>query len=424
MADQVERGEEKENLCVRKWMLDDICDLDRNESWFSDMAEQGLFIDHFGRWSAYFRRETSHKTRYRMDVLSRELTEDELALYDSCGWHFAALNRERTNWNPVYYYIFQTDENATVPELHTDPMEQAASLRKLHRGSCWGFWIMLAVFLALAGFQVWTYLYSHRRFDYLVNGNVTDVYWFLFYVLELQNSLRHWRNIRRLRKRLAGGEPLDHHADYRAAHRHYALTAYWKLPLWLLLVAALIAQTAHEYRDDVHPLPEGATDFPAVRLEEFYDGTLGEGGVSGELYHEWTITGTVVDDIQETANDAQTNSILELNTVCYRLPFAWMADLVFDALTEEKWHYGLSEVHWVGGAAPLDTDLVDEAWAAAPGEKNRNHFTLLVRDGRYIVTTFYLDRTYGDFDDPALAETFRDRCTEKILPLLARRLDG
>jgi len=421
MFDRVEHRAKDESLCVRKWMLDDICDLDRNESWFSDMAEQGLFIDHFGSWSAYFKKGTPRRTRYRMDVLSRELTEDELALYDSCGWHFAALNQERTYWNPVYYYIFQTDENATVPELHTDPLEQAESLRKLHRGSCWGFWLFLA---AVLGFQGWICLFSHRRFDYLVSENATNVYLFLFYAVELLNSLRRWRNIRRLRKRLAGGEPLDHHADYRAAHRHYALTAYWKLPLWLLLVAALIAQTAHEYRDDVHPLPEGATVFPAVRLEEVYDGTLGEGGVSGELYHEWTLTGTVVDDIQETANDAQTNSILELNTVCYRLPFAWMADLAFDALTEEEWHYGLSEVHWVGGTAPVDTDLVDEAWAAAPGEKNRNHFTLLVRDGRYIITTFYLDRTYGDFDDPEAAEAFRDQCTEKILPLLARRLNG
>ncbi|MEA4941563.1 MAG: DUF2812 domain-containing protein [Oscillibacter sp.] len=425
MADQVERGEEKENLCVRKWMLDDICDLDRNESWFSDMAEQGLFIDHFGRWSAYFRRETSHKTRYRMDVLSRELTEDELALYDSCGWHFAALNRERTNWNPVYYYIFQTDENATVPELHTDPMEQAASLRKLHRGSCWGFWIMLAVFLALAGFQVWTYLYSYRRFDYLVNGNVTDVYWFLFYVLELQNSLRHWRNIRRLRKRLAGGEPLDHHADYRAAHRHYALTAYWKLPLWLLLVAALIAQTAHEYRDDVHPLPEGATDFPAVRLEEVRGGLTGENAIWGETRHEWTMTGVVADEIREWeyADDVETGSQVELNTVCYRFPLAWTTDMAFDAL-QENWYYGLSEVYWTGGGVPVETGLVDEAWTQAPCEKNHWRFALYIRDGRYIVTTFYLDRAYGDFDDPEVAEAFRDQCVEKILPLLAQRLNG
>ena len=179
--------------------------------------------------------------------------------------------------------------------------------------------------------------------------------------MQVLNYLRRWRNIRRLRKRLAGGEPLDHHADYRAAHRRYALTTYWQLPLLLLMAAFLIMQTAHEYRDDAHPLPEGATDFPAVRLEEFYDGTLGEGGGSGELYHEWTPMGAVVDEIQEKANDAQTNSILELNTVCYRLPFAWMADLAFDALTEEEWHYGLSEVHWVGGTAPVDTDMVDEA---------------------------------------------------------------
>lgn len=420
MADRVECGAEGENLCVRKWMLDDICDLDRNESWFSDMAEQGLFIDHFGRWSAYFRRETPRRTRYRMDVLSRELTEDELALYDSCGWHFAALNQERTYWNPVYYYIFQTDENAGVPELHTDPMEQAQSLRKLHRGSCWGFWLMLAVLLAWVGFEVWTCLYSHRRFDYLVNGDVTYLYWFVFYALELLNSLRRWRNTRRLRKRLAGGEPLDHHADYRTAHRRYALTAYWKLPLWLLLVAVLIVQTFQMGRDDAHPLPEGGTDFPAVRLAEFSDGLTGEDEVWGETRHKRTMTGVAADEIREYANGEQ----VELNTVCYRFPLAWTADMAFDALQEEDWYYGLSEVYWTGGEAPVDTGLVDEAWAQAPCEKNHWRFALFIREGWYIVTTFYSDHGAAVSDGPEAAEAFRDQCTEKILPLLAARLNG
>jgi len=408
-------------------MLDDICDLDRNESWFSDMAEQGLFIDHFGIWSAYFRQGTPRRTRYRMDVLSRELTEDELALYDSCGWHFAALNQERTCWNPVYYYIFQTDENAGVPELHTDPMEQAASLRKLHRGSCWGFWFMLAIFLALAGFQVWTYLYSHRRFDYLVNGNVTDVYWFLFYVLELQNSLRRWRNIRRLRKRLMGGEPLDHHADYRTAHRRYVLTACLKPLLVAAMMVVLLAQLIFASLDyAARPLPESAPDFPAVRLAEVHSGLDGPNTVWGESRHEWTWAGAVEDRLLEYADDPETGMQLDWNTTCYRLPFVKTADLAFDALLEEDWYRGISDAYWTAAATQVETDLVDEAWVVAPGMENGWRYALFVRDGRYIVTTFYsaYDNHGTIVDKDSNAEAFRDQCTEKILPLLAQRLNG
>lgn len=425
MADQVENGAEEEDLCVRKWMLDDICDLDRNESWFSDMAEQGLFIDHFGIRSAYFKKGTPRRTRYRMDVLSRELTEDELALYDSCGWHFAALKQE-TYWSRMYFYVFQTDENATVPELHTDPMEQGVSLRKLHRESFWGFWLFLA---AVIGFEGWICLYSHQRFDYLVNGGPSQAWLLLFYGVEVLNCLRRWRNIRRLRKRLAGGEPLDHHADYRAAHRRYALTAYWKLPLCLLPIIILIVQTVQAGRDDAHPLPEGTTNFPAVRLEEFRGDLTGEDAVWGESRHEWTMTGVVADEIREWeyADDAESGLQVELNTVCYRFPLAWTANEAFDAMQEEDWYYGLSEVYWIGGAAPVDTELVDEAWTQAPCEKNHWRFALYVRDGRYIVATFYSDHeNHGatTYKDPEAAEAFRDRCTEKILPLLAQRLNG
>ena len=145
---------------------------------------------------------------------------------------------------------------------------------------------MLAIFLALAGFQVWTYLYSHRRFDYLVNGNVTDVYWFLFYVLELQNSLRRWRNIRRLRKRLMGGEPLDHHADYRTAHRRYVLTACLKPLLVAAMMVVLLAQLIFASLDyAARPLPESAPDFPAVRLAEVHSGLDGPNTVWGESRH-------------------------------------------------------------------------------------------------------------------------------------------
>lgn len=56
MLDRIEAWEKEEDGYVRVWKLDDLCDLDRNESWFSDMAEKGLFVDHFTTWFAWFKR--------------------------------------------------------------------------------------------------------------------------------------------------------------------------------------------------------------------------------------------------------------------------------------------------------------------------------------------------------------------------------
>ncbi|WP_312280250.1 DUF2812 domain-containing protein [Oscillibacter sp.] len=423
MLDRIEAWEKEEDGYVRKWKPDDLCDLDRNESWFSDMAEKGLFVDHFTRWSVWFKRGAPQKTRYRMDVLSRALTEDELALYDSSGWHFAALHTEQGFRKDICYYIFQTDENAGVPELHTDPVEQAKSLKRLHGRFRRDVFLTL-VLLAVVFWDVITTGRPDLRFELLVTGEKpVRIYWVLFGLLEMVNSLRGWLNIRRLRRRLTGGELLDHHADYRRAHRQYVVLSVLRILLagWLLalMVTRVILQIAPYH---IIPLPE-TVDFPVVRLEEFYDGTLAENGVSGELYHKWTTAGAEIDELKERANEAEADSILELRTVSIRLPFVWTAEQAFDASTKMEIYDGADGHYRMGKTAPVETNLVDEAWAAAPSEDNWNQVVLLVRDGRQIVMTFYLDRTNGDFDDPAEAEVFRDRCTERLLPMLAQKLE-
>ncbi|MEA5042882.1 MAG: DUF2812 domain-containing protein [Oscillibacter ruminantium] len=420
MFDRVEHRAADGSNTVRRWIRDDISDLDRNESWFSDMAEQGLFIDHFGACFAYFRKGTPRKTRYRIDVLSRKLTEDELALYDSCGWHFVVMEIEN-HWTPVYFYVYQTDENATIPELHTDPMEQAESLRRLHRGGMWDLCLSVALLLFWSWSSLQRHLYAQHQFDFLINGDATYVYWTLFSCFAVVEGLRRWRNVRRLYKRLAGGTPLDHHADYRAAHRFYALTAYLKPLLWALAMVTLLAQLAFSALDGTRPLPEGTPDFPAVRLAEIHKGLDSPDAVEGESNHELTWAGTVENRLWERGNDPETRMQITLSTTCYRLLFEGKADRAFDALLKEKWYRGISDEYWTAAATQVDTDLVDEAWAVAPGAQDDWQYALYVRDGRYIVTFFYTNHNVGRTEEERAA--FRDGCTDKILPILAARLD-
>ncbi len=424
MFDRVEHRAADGSDTVRRWIRDDISDLDRNESWFSDMAEQGLFIDHFGACFAYFRKGTPRKTRYRIDVLSRKLTEDELALYDSCGWHFVVMEIEN-HWTPVYFYVYQTDENATIPELHTDPMEQAESLRRLHRGGMWDLCLSVALLLFWSWSSLQRHLYAQHQFDFLINGDATYVYWTLFSCFAVVEGLRRWRNVRRLYKRLAGGTPLDHHADYRAAHRFYALTAYLKPLLWALAMVTLLAQLAFSALDGTRPLPEGTPDFPAVRLAELRD-MSGEQPVSGALFHDWTMTGTKVNELWEYVGDEEYNAQLELNVAAYRLPFAWFSMLAFDALLHDERYSSSWTAYNAEEYVQLETYLVDEAWTAAPNthgtqEKTRA-LALFIRDGRYIVEVLYFDRT-GNSAEGQTEAAFRAETAQKILPLLAARLD-
>jgi hypothetical protein len=171
--------------------------------------------------------------------------------------------------------------------------------------------------------------------------------------------------------------------------------------------------------DGTKSLPEGPTDFPAVRLTEFR-GTVSEDEISGNSTHEWTNAGAVVDEICEYTQQGKSARI-QLSTTCYRLPFAWISHLAFHVLLDDDCYQGISGIYDVGEITPVQTELVDEAWAAAPNEKNGGQFVLFVRDGRYIVQILYSDDFSGD---PGAAEMYRDRCAEQMLPLLAQRLDG
>lgn len=423
MFDKVEKTERTERL-VRKWKVDDLRAIDRNESWFSDMAEQGLFLESVGRYFVKFREGTPRHVRYRIDVLPRELTEDELSLYDSCGWHYVTMERSANGVLSarLYLYIFETQESAALPELHTDPMEQAESLRRLNRQSVCDLWLTILMVALGIGLPTLLYLHNSDGFYWIAKSEL------LFPLLPLcilgvMETLRRWRTTRRLWQRLKNGNPLNHRADYRVSRRWYLLL---NNGILVLIVAYFTLQLGASIFGDQYrgqPLSEGVKDFPAVRLTGLR-GTVREDEIIGYSTHEWTNANAVVDEIWEYGDYEEDGAQIELSTVCYRLPFTWTSTLAFDALLDDGFYEGIHENYYVGEITPVSTDLVDEAWAAAPAGDNGGRFALFVRDGRYIVQTFYSDHTTDFSGDPDAAAAYRDRCVERILPLLVRRLDG
>ena len=144
-------------------------------------------------------------------------------------------------------------------------------MKRLYRKLSWSFWLMPAA----VGFVYWMWFepgQPERVFKRLVEGEPLGLYFVFLTALNMVNVLRGWLNVRRLRRRLAGGEPLDHRADYRRAHRRFRLIEglRWTLVGWLfaMMAAQLIAAASGR----ILPLPEGETGFPAARLEEVYGG--------------------------------------------------------------------------------------------------------------------------------------------------------
>lgn len=384
---------------VRKWLLDDIADIDCNESWLSDLAGEGLVLDHLGARFAYFKRDTPRTMRYRFDVLSRMLTSDELGLYDSCGWHFVTLYNEVTFGADVIYYVFTTDENATVPELHTDPMEQAASLVHLHRQSTVNLVLMIALTAVVVGVQIYMTAFTSpsTRFNTLVYGG-SNYIWTTFYAFYIWQGARRYLAVRRLRRRLSGGQTLDHHADYRKVHRNgkIANIAFWGIYGLLLLV---LIGTIFLERGTQKPIP-AELNFPAARLAELETDPALELSQRTVWNHQRYLTGAVVDDIFEEGYLGSKR--VYLSTTCYRLPFAFEAPAVLEGMMDRYGTYFTENAH------RADTEPFDEAWITDATDGRRECY-LFARRGREVWCIYLESDTQG---------------VENILPLLAEKLDG
>ena len=176
------------------------------ESWLTDMAAEGLFVEKLGRTLARFRRGTPCAVRYRLtaarlkggwlDTVPTEPLSAEKALYSEYGWEFVCSQQE------FFLYICRDPQ---APELHTDPAVQALSL-KMARRSAW--WSLVGGFAVLA---LQFFLNGRGRLArLLVEMPLLSCCIYLCILGALFLAARDVYHIFRLSRRLRRGYPPDH----------------------------------------------------------------------------------------------------------------------------------------------------------------------------------------------------------------------
>ena len=110
---------------VKRLILDDIYAIGRNESWLTDMAKNGYHLKKIGRLFIYFEKGKPKETNYRIDIIMKKPSQEQMDVYHDCGWDIVA--------NHESFYIFSADKKSFIAELHTDPIEQGFSLSDLNK---------------------------------------------------------------------------------------------------------------------------------------------------------------------------------------------------------------------------------------------------------------------------------------------------
>lgn len=242
---------------VRKLKPTDYWYIGEHESWFSDLAEQGLFLDKMGNVTCRFKKGAPQKMNYRIELTSKKgMSDEQIDFYEDNGWDFVTNNRA--------FYVFSSPVERQAPEIHTDPAEQAETLsfitRQLKSSS------IMTVFAALGSiaFALAIWFLDRTPYYMLIGGNaIHQTFIVVMMVLLALNILRGTRAIYKLRKNLIAGIPINHQAPWKK--RLYKNTIYYFVLYSIAIIISIIPfyQLKQSYSAN---LPKGEVDFPIVRL--------------------------------------------------------------------------------------------------------------------------------------------------------------
>jgi len=323
---------------VRKFLVDDIWNIGKIESWFTDMASEGLHLKSLGRVFATFEKGEPMKTKYRIDVLNNKHSEEQLNIYKECGWDFVTSVQD--------FYIFSSPESSNSPELHTDPAEQSYTLLDLDKRLRNNSIIISIAMLFFFGMMFYVLFLDSKLFLSMVEGRFIQQ--ILLLIVELYvfyTVIRNYVAIHKLRKSLLKGKPIDHRENWRKSN---LINKTANIFFMTIAVIAIILPLVSIAKSENYTLPETEVDLPIVRLSDVEqnpklqrkDGYFSKGVDWGNrVSYDWSPLAPVQYEVEEQGivegqmwegeNREYSPSI---RSYYYKLVFPQMASRIIDEL--------------------------------------------------------------------------------------------
>lgn len=247
------------NRSVYKLRPSDFWRIGEHESWFSDMAAQGLFLKKMGIHLARFEQGDPRDMRYRIDVSSkRRVSIEQIEMYGENGWDYVTSYGQ--------FHVFSSPAELKVPELHTDPAEQAYTLNELDKKLAWNAGSAIIGMFLMIGMMASIWFLDGTPTYVMVDGAmITQTILTLFIAYTAYHSLRAALSIRDLRKDLVEGKSIDHQASWKKHHRIHTAAAFLFTVVVGLCAVIPFIQIA---KMETNTLPEGSLDLPIVRLAD------------------------------------------------------------------------------------------------------------------------------------------------------------
>lgn len=247
---------------VRKLRPSNYWRIGEHECWFTDMANKGYHLKKMGLYFAKFEKGETKKTKYRIDVSTkRSLSPEQLQLYADSGWDYVTSYQ--------YFHVFSSPNERNAPELHTDPAEQAYTLKKLDKKLGSNAWIgtIAIVFMTCMLAAIW-FLDKTPTLVLMEGFALQQTLLTIIIGYTVLTSLQAAISIRALRKNLLSGNPIDHDAPWK---KHYRFNSIIGLLFSVAAVFSALIPFLQLVKEETKTLPLESDHLPFVRLADVED---------------------------------------------------------------------------------------------------------------------------------------------------------
>ncbi|WLR57288.1 DUF2812 domain-containing protein [Mesobacillus subterraneus] len=340
------------NKTIYKLRPSDFWRIGEHESWFADLAAEGLFLRKMGIHFAKFEKGEPKNMRYRIEVsISKKISADQIEMYSETGWAYV------TSYGS--FHVFSSPAELEAPELHTDPAEQSYTLKELDRKLAFNSGAVIIGMILMIGMLGSIWFLDGTPTLVLVDGiAVQQTILAIFLAYTAYNSLQATLSIRDLRKRLAEGIPIDHHASWKKKHTLHTTVAF---VFTVLVGLSAIIPFFQLMKMDTKTLPEKNVDLPIVRLADVENNPdlvraesayLDDGVDWGNRYsYDWSPLAPVQYEADETGlvpgklwDDKSGEYSPGISTQYYQLRIPSMADnLISDLIERYRYEHTQAE---------------------------------------------------------------------------------
>lgn len=234
-----------------------------HESWFSDMAKEGLHLRKVGSMFVHFIKEEPKETRYRIDAVhNKEITLEQQQMYVESGWSYV------TRYG--MFSVFSSPVELNAPELHTDLEEQAYTLKALDKKiASSALWAAISTLL-LIGLIYFSIFFNSTPTLFLVEGETIQPLTLFIIIYLAYSAIRAAVAIRSLRRKLKEGKAIDHAAPWKRMRNVNLIVS--NVLIVIAIITAIIPYIQIALRETAE-MPMDSIDIPIVRLMDVEQNT-------------------------------------------------------------------------------------------------------------------------------------------------------